>query len=60
MWQFARSGHPEWNHFYNFVPRLQFGNNGRDWVDYKDVDGAAKIFRANRDGDLGTNFLLYW
>lgn len=27
--------------------RIQYGSNGRDWQDYKDVDGMPKIFRGN-------------
>ena len=32
--------------------RIQFGTNGKDWVDYKEVDGLSKIFRGNSDGDF--------
>jgi len=31
--------------------RIQYGSNGVDWTDYKEVDGLAKIFRGNTDGD---------
>ncbi len=31
--------------------RIQYGSNGKDWIDYKEVDGSPKLFRANVDGD---------
>jgi hypothetical protein len=31
--------------------RIQFGTNGKDWTDYKEVDGLPKLFRGNVDGD---------
>ena len=31
--------------------RLQFGTNGRDWIDYKEVDGSPKLFQGNQEGD---------
>jgi len=32
--------------------RIQYGSNGKDWIDYKDVDGSPKLFRGNVDGDF--------
>ena len=31
--------------------RIQYGTNGKDWIDYKEVDGLPKLFRGNTDGD---------
>jgi len=31
--------------------RIQYGTNGKDWTDYKEVDGLPKLFRGNVDGD---------
>jgi contactin associated protein-like 2 len=31
--------------------RIQYGTNGRDWTDYKEVDGLPKLFSGNVDGD---------
>ncbi len=25
--------------------RIQYGTNGKDWIDYKEVDGLPKLFR---------------
>jgi len=30
--------------------RIQYGTNGRDFTDYKEVDGTAKLFDGNVDG----------
>ena len=30
--------------------RIQYGTNGRDFTDYKEVDGSAKLFDGNIDG----------
>ena len=24
--------------------RIQYGSNGKDWIDYKEVDGSPKLF----------------
>ena len=24
--------------------RVQYGSNGKDWIDYKEVDGSPKLF----------------
>ncbi len=31
--------------------RIQYGSNGKDWIDYKEIDGSPKLFRGNTDGD---------
>ena len=31
--------------------RIQYGSNGKDWIDYKEVDGSPKLFIGNVDGD---------
>lgn len=31
--------------------RIQYGANGRDWIDYKEIDGSPKLFQGNEDGD---------
>ena len=31
--------------------RIQYGSNGKDWIDYKEVDGSPKLFLGNEDGD---------
>ena len=31
--------------------RIQYGSNGKDWIDYKEVDGSPKLFEGNVDGD---------
>ena len=31
--------------------RIQYGTNGKDWTDYKEVDGLPKLFTGNVDGD---------
>ncbi len=31
--------------------RIQYGSNGKDFIDYKEVDGSPKLFRGNEDGD---------
>ena len=31
--------------------RIQYGSNGKDWIDYKEIDGLPKLFRGNQDGD---------
>ena len=33
---------------------IQYGTNGKDFSDYKEVDGAPKLFRGNEDGDYVT------
>ena len=30
---------------------IQYGSNGKDFSDYKEVDGSPKLFRGNEDGD---------
>ena len=30
--------------------RIQYGTNGRDFADYKEVDGFARLFNGNTDG----------
>ena len=30
---------------------LQYGTNGKDYSDYKEVDGSPKLFLGNLDGD---------
>ena len=27
--------------------RIQYGSNGKDWIDYKEVDGSPKLFTGN-------------
>ena len=31
--------------------RIQYGSNGKDFIDYKEVDGSPKLFLGNEDGD---------
>lgn len=31
--------------------RIQYGSNGKDFSDYKEVDGSPKLFLGNEDGD---------
>lgn len=31
--------------------RIQYGSNGKDWIDYKEVDGSPKLFTGNENGD---------
>ncbi len=31
--------------------RIQYGSNGKDWIDYKEIDGSPKLFLGNTDGD---------
>ncbi len=31
--------------------RIQYGSNGKDFSDYKEVDGSPKLFIGNEDGD---------
>ena len=31
--------------------RIQYGTNGKDYSDYKEVDGSPKLFLGNLDGD---------
>ena len=32
--------------------RIMYGTNGKDFSDYKEVDGSPKLFRGNTDGDF--------
>jgi hypothetical protein len=36
---------------FDSLNRPQYGTNGKDWIDYKEVDGLPKLFRGNTDGD---------
>jgi len=46
----ATQGRPHSDEFVGEF-RIQFGSNGKDWQDYKEVDGSPKIFRGN-SGDF--------
>ena len=46
----ATQGRPHSDEFVSEF-RIQFGSNGKDWQDYKEVDGSPKIFRGN-SGDF--------
>ncbi|XP_040565302.1 neurexin-4 [Lepeophtheirus salmonis] len=32
--------------------QILYGTNGKDFSDYKDIDGSPKLFRGNSDGDF--------
>ena len=39
---------------------IQYGTNGKDFSDYKEVDGSPKLFRGNEDGDYVSRWGNDW
>ena len=37
---------------------IQYGTNGKDFSDYKEVDGSPKLFRGNEDGDYVSRYVI--
>lgn len=35
---------------YVYEYRIQYGTNGKDFIDYKEIDGSPKLFNGNNDG----------